>query len=196
MSAKFTAPGRRPQILCALSIGCALGLGAGCATETPPVSSESGSAEAESGSESGSETGGSLAAYHFVVELENVGPAYTYLASGIFDLPTQSPTLGPAGPGDSFAFEFDARPGDTLSVVSMIAQSNDWFVGGPQNGIALFDEAGAPVTGDRSAELALYDAGTEVDEALGEGASQPASMADAGAPDPDDSVRQLALSDA
>ncbi len=72
--------------------------------------------------------------------------------------------------GDGYSFSFSANVGDTLMLVAMLAESNDWFYG--VNGLALFDEDGTPIVGDRSEHLRLWDAGTEVDEPLGIGPNQ------------------------
>lgn len=81
--------------------------------------------------------------------------------------------LLPLQPGGFFAIEFDARPGELLSVVSMFAQSNDIFLSNGPEGIELFDAAGEPIEGELSANaLRLWDAGTELNEAPGAGPHQ------------------------
>ena len=54
----------------------------------------------------------------------------------------------------------------------MFAQSNDVFLSTGPDGLALFDDDGAPLEGDISALLGLWDAGTEVNEAPGAGPNQ------------------------
>ena len=54
----------------------------------------------------------------------------------------------------------------------MFVQSNDLFYAPGPEGIALWDEAGNPVSGDVTDRLMLWDAGTEVNEEPGEGANQ------------------------
>jgi len=79
---------------------------------------------------------------------------------------------GPIRPGDSFEFSFTASPGVKLSLTMMNGQSNDEFYAPDENGIALFDAKGAPFSGDITAKLTLWDAGTEVNEELGIGPNQ------------------------
>jgi hypothetical protein len=78
--------------------------------------------------------------------------------------------LGPAfEPGSSAEFTFGGRRGDRFSLETMFVQSNDWFYG--FRGLKLF-QRGRPISGDVTGELALYDAGTEVDEEPGAGTFQ------------------------
>jgi hypothetical protein len=79
---------------------------------------------------------------------------------------------GPLLPGESAQFSFNASPGDRLQFETMFVQSNDWFYsfsGGI--GLELFN-AKAPVTGDVTSALKLYDAGTEADTPPGTGPDQ------------------------
>ena len=78
----------------------------------------------------------------------------------------------PATPGQSFSFQVEASPGDRLSFATMYVQSNDIFYAFGETGLALFDADGNPVSGDVTAEVVLYDAGTEVDEEPGVGPNQ------------------------
>lgn len=73
-------------------------------------------------------------------------------------------------PGQPFTIA--ARPGDKLSLAAMFVQSNDLFYGFENGGIDIFNGAGQPVTGDLTARVVLYDAGTEVNEAPGVGPNQ------------------------
>ena len=69
-------------------------------------------------------------------------------------------------------FTITARPGEALTFATMFGQSNDCFYA-PKNGdIRLFDPDGKPITGERSVEVVLYDAGTEVNQAPGVGPDQ------------------------
>jgi hypothetical protein len=69
-------------------------------------------------------------------------------------------------------FTVTAKPGDRLSFAAMFVQSNDKFYA-PQNGaIALFDAQGNPISGDLTASVRLFDAGTEVDQQPGAGLDQ------------------------
>lgn len=73
-------------------------------------------------------------------------------------------------PGQSF--EIEARPGERFTFASMFVQSNDLFYGPKEGSIALFDALGRPVSGDLTGEIALLDAGTEVNQIPGAGSDQ------------------------
>lgn len=73
-------------------------------------------------------------------------------------------------PGQSF--EITARPGERLAFATMFVQSNDLFYGPQAGGIALFDADGRPTAGDLTGEIALFDAGTELNQAPGAGPDQ------------------------
>ncbi len=64
---------------------------------------------------------------------------------------------GPFGPGQSISFEVEARPGDRLSLVSMLVNTNDAFTG--LDSVRL---------GRRWQEFSVgaYDAGTEINNEL------------------------------
>jgi hypothetical protein len=93
------------------------------------------------------------------------------VAVGAAARPLGAATDGPLTPGQAYEFEITASPGQTLSVAWMFGQSNDLFYSNDRP-IALFDAAGKPVTGDMTAQLSLWDAGTEVNEEPGLGANQ------------------------
>nr|WP_281721376.1 spondin domain-containing protein [Nitrosomonas nitrosa] len=78
--------------------------------------------------------------------------------------------VGTFMPGEPFTVT--VRPGDRLVFTSMFVQSNDLFYTPHPQGIALFDGAGRPVTGDLTGVIQLWDAGTEVNEAPGLGPNQ------------------------
>ena len=90
--------------------------------------------------------------------------------SGVFAVPASATDPGPALPGDAYTFRVSAVPGENLSFATMLVQSNDWFFGA--NGVALFDADGNAVSGDITDSVAIYDAGVEADQPLGEGADQ------------------------
>jgi hypothetical protein len=92
-------------------------------------------------------------------------------AVGADDRPVGSDAGGPIPPGKGYGFEVTAAPGQTLSLAWMFGQSNDLFYSNDRP-IALFDAAGKPVTGDMTRQLALWDAGTEVNEEPGLGPNQ------------------------
>jgi hypothetical protein len=91
---------------------------------------------------------------------------------GVFNTPMGMMGPGPIRPGDSYEFSFTASPGMKLSLTMMNGQSNDEFYAPDEKGIALFDAKGAPISGDSTAKLILWDAGTEVNEELGIGPNQ------------------------
>jgi len=91
---------------------------------------------------------------------------------GVFNTPLGMMGPGPIRPGDKYEFSFMANPGMKLSMTMMNGQSNDEFYAPDENGIALFDAKGTPLTGDITAKMILWDAGTEVNEELGVGPNQ------------------------
>jgi hypothetical protein len=93
------------------------------------------------------------------------------VAVGADDRPVGSDAGGPILPGQSYRFEVTASPGQTLSLAWMFGQSNDLFYSNDRP-IALFDGRGGAVAGDMTLQLALWDAGTEVNEEPGLGAAQ------------------------
>jgi Spondin_N len=90
---------------------------------------------------------------------------------GIFNTPNGAETPGPIGPGGTFEFSFNAKPGMKLSLITMFGQSNDWFYAAEPSGIKLF-ENGKPLSGDITSKFILWDAGTEKDEEPGIGPNQ------------------------
>ena len=93
------------------------------------------------------------------------------VALGADDKPVGAQAGGPITPGQGYEFEIEAAPGQTLSIAWMFGQSNDLFYSNDRP-IALFDAAGKPVQGDMTAQLALWDAGTEANEEPGLGPNQ------------------------
>ncbi|QPC85073.1 spondin domain-containing protein [Phototrophicus methaneseepsis] len=92
--------------------------------------------------------------------------------SGIINVPVDAMDPGPALPGGAYQFTIQAAPGEYLSFATMLGQSNDLFFGPDENGIALFDMDGNPISGDVTTQVHLWDAGTEVNEPIGEGPNQ------------------------
>ena len=90
-------------------------------------------------------------------------------------LPGSAGMMGAMPPGGAYEFEVKAAP-DTpyLSFATMFVQSNDLFVGPGEAGIALFDMDGMAMEGmqDVTADLELWDAGTEFNEEPGVGPDQ------------------------
>jgi hypothetical protein len=113
-----------------------------------------------------------------LAETGNPGPlarsltgANGIVALGADDKPIGARAGGPITPGQGYEFEVEAVPGQALSMAWMFGQSNDLFYSNDRP-IALFDAAGKPVQGDMTAQLALWDAGTEVNEEPGLGPNQ------------------------
>ncbi len=97
------------------------------------------------------------------------------LHAGVFNTPAGADGPGPLLPGESYEFEVKATA-DTpyLSFATMFVQSNDLFVGPGESGIALFDMDGMAMMGmhDVTADMDLWDAGTEANEEPGVGGDQ------------------------
>ena len=98
--------------------------------------------------------------------------------SGVFTTPVGADSPGPLTAGNAYEFSFIARPGDRLSFATMYVQSNDLFLAPGETGLALFID-GQPISGDVTAQIELWDAGTEVNEAPGVGANQAPRQASA-----------------
>ncbi len=132
-----------------------------------------------------------------LAEAGNNQVAYDYLAGEGYAA-ALSENEGGVGSGGALTFTLEASPGDRLGFATMFVQSNDWFVSFNNDGVALFDDAGEPVTGtDSTVQAYLFDAGTEVDEPVGQGENQAPRQADpdAGAADEDTLVRRVASID-
>jgi len=127
----------------------------------------------------------------FTVRIENVAP-WTVLKSGTQIVKT-SGVPGAAASGDAYEITFTAGKGQKVSFASMFGESNDWFFAPDPAGIALYDSDGNPVSGDVTDQIKLWNAGTEVDQepAVGPDTAPHQSAPDAGAPDPDATVREI-----
>ena len=90
---------------------------------------------------------------------------------GVFNKPVGSEMPAPILPGGVYEFTFSATEGMRFSLIAMYGQSNDLFYA-PKQALELFDDNGDPLTGDITASLALWDAGTEVNQAPGLGDEQ------------------------
>ena len=119
---------------------------------------------------------GSATTRNFVVTVENIASPQMHFASGIFNTPVGMTMPGGAGPGGSYEFTFAATPGQKLNFATMYVGSNDLFFGPDGAGIDLFP-GGVARHGDVTAEVQLWDAGTEVNEMPGSGANQPMNQA-------------------
>lgn len=91
------------------------------------------------------------------------------LDGAVFNIPVGNVAPGPILPGSKYQFSFSASPGDALSFASMLAATNDVFFAPGATGIPLFDADDVAVTGDVSAQISLWDAGTEGNEEPGIG---------------------------
>ena len=132
---------------------------------------------------------GTRAEYTFQVTIENVAVPYPFSASGHFAVPVGAMEGGLLQPGNSYAFEFEAGPGNRLSFATMMVHSNDLFYAPGPMGIALW-EGHEQMTGDITDQIQLWDAGTEMNEEPGEGANQPLlGGPGTGEADPDATVR-------
>jgi hypothetical protein len=128
---------------------------------------------------------------YFKVKVENVSPAYENTASGVFAVPVGGADPAPIGPGGSYSFDIDASPGQYLSFATMFVPSNDLFFGPAETGIALYSGDGVPTDGDVTAQIMLWDAGTEENQEPGVGPDQVQRQAapNTGAADADNTVR-------
>ncbi len=104
----------------------------------------------------------------FSLRIENRSDGFTYGAAGMFNTPVGAESPGPAMPGNAYSFSFMAEPGDSLSFATMYVITNDLFFAPAPQGIALFTD-GTPASGDVTAQVMLWDAGTEVNEEPGAG---------------------------
>lgn len=130
----------------------------------------------------------------FTVQIQNVAP-WTVLESAAQTMKT-SGMVGPAGPGEAFEVSFTAGKGQAASFVTMLGESNDWFFAPAATGIPLYDSGGMPVSGDVTAQVGLWNAGTEVDQepAVGPDTGPKQSVPDQGAADGDPTVRPIGAS--
>ena len=169
---------------------------AACSTSTDPDTTTTVGSEpttTTTATEAPSETTPAEMPTRFLVEIANIGDEFAARQVGAFTTPVGADGPAPVLPGESYEWVFSAAPGERLSFATMFVQSNDWFVGTAPDGIALFGEDGTPVTGDISANLDVWDAGTEIDQDPGSGEDQAPRQAgpDTGSDDPDDTVRMV-----
>ncbi|MFC7045102.1 spondin domain-containing protein [Halobacteriaceae archaeon GCM10025711] len=92
-------------------------------------------------------------------------------SSGAFTTPVGGTEPAPIGPGGAYEFEVTARPEDRLSFATMFVPSNDLFYAPDPGGLPLFRGV-EPRTGDVTDRVALWDAGTEINEEPGVGENQ------------------------
>ncbi|RMG71322.1 MAG: hypothetical protein D6711_15565, partial [Chloroflexi bacterium] len=108
----------------------------------------------------------------FTIRLTNLSQPLPITEAGVFNTPIDGNEPAPAFPNSAYSFDVHGVPGDVLSFATMLVQSNDLFFAPDPAGIPLFDEMGTPIEGDITAQVLLWDAGTEVNEAPGEGPNQ------------------------
>ncbi|MCX4240742.1 spondin domain-containing protein [Paraliomyxa miuraensis] len=90
--------------------------------------------------------------------------------TGVFEPTTMAGRPGPLMPGEATQFVVIAEPGTRLSLATMLMGSNDLFVATKAPGVSLFGSDGLPLPErDVSASLQLWNAGTEIDQAPGQG---------------------------
>jgi len=102
---------------------------------------------------------------------ETLGMMDMVVAHGVAATPVGQADPGPAFPGAAYSFTVKAHEGERLSFATMYVQSNDLFYSPFGDGLPLF-ATGAPVAGDVTDRIVLYDAGTEVNEEPGMGPNQ------------------------
>jgi len=115
--------------------------------------------------------------------------------AAIFNTPVGADAPGPIGPGSAYEFTVSAIDGDKLGFVTMFIPSNDWFYTptDADNSLDLFT-GGQPFSGEvAAADIAIWDAGTEIDEEPGTGIYQVQrqSESNSGPADPDTRVSSL-----
>lgn len=128
-----------------------------------------GGASGEGGTNEAGGAAGSGGSKRFTVTLENVAPTKLFTSAGVFNTPVGDTSPGPATPGKMYQFTIDAGRKQKLSFATMLAATNDLFFGPDGAGIALYDSTGAPISGDVTSQIRLWDAGTEVNEEPGVG---------------------------
>nr|WP_299000192.1 spondin domain-containing protein [uncultured Allomuricauda sp.] len=123
----------------------------------------------------------------FNVTISNV---INYLNVHVFNENSRTGSPGPLTQnGDSYEITFQAVRGTKLTPVTMMGNSNDWFLA-PEDlaGIDLYPN-GSPLNGvDIASDLILYDLGTEIDN---EPSYFPPAGANVGPADPNTLVRTV-----
>ena len=98
---------------------------------------------------------------------------------GIFDTPVKG--AGPAiEPGESYEFTLTLPPvGSRLSIFTMLAETNDVFLGTGPNGVSLYVPSGVPGAEDDIADvMQFWDVGSEANQPPAGGAYQQPRQAD------------------
>lgn len=120
------------------------------------------------------------------VTIENVLSPTSYFSGGLSAVPIGESSPGPIFPGGAYEFSFNAGPnvlpgdgGTRVNFLTMFVQSNDLFLAPNGDGIELYDASGNPNSGDVTAQVKLWDAGTEVNEITGSDNQKPQQEPDA-----------------
>ncbi len=131
---------------------------------------------------------------NFKVTIENIAPVKPFITSGVFNTPVGDTAPGAATPGKKFEFTINAGRSQHLSFATMLAATNDLFYGPNDDGIALYDDDGTPISGDVTDQVYLWDAGTEINE---EPAVGPNTVTNQLAPNtgPDENGNIMAIAD-
>jgi hypothetical protein len=104
-------------------------------------------------------------------EVEILRDIESALEVGTFAAPGGTPDVPAIFSGETATFTFDASEGQRLQLETMFVQSNDWFYGFGNGGLELFP-GGEPISGEVTSQLAVYDAGTEIDAPPGQGPTE------------------------
>lgn len=98
------------------------------------------------------------------VTVENVLDSRPLVESGAFKNDGSSPLIMP---GASVSFQFSGAQGQAVSFATMYGWSNDLFFAPANPGIKLYDDNGAPIEGDVSDQIKLWDNGTRMNDVPG-----------------------------
>lgn len=113
---------------------------------------------------------------------------------GVFNTPVGGTSPRNILPGERYTFTVNAEPGDNLSLVMMMVQSNDIVYATAERGFPLFRTNGRPFNGNASRQIFGYDVGTEANEYPGAGLNQPIRSPNTGT-DTDDVIRRVTMDD-
>jgi hypothetical protein len=103
---------------------------------------------------------------------KSLGDYMSVVTHGVFTTPVGGSAAGPLASGGAYEFSFSASEGDRLNLATMFVQSNDLFYSFSTEGVELFTMDGEPISGEITAQLTLWDAGTEVNQEPGIGSHQ------------------------